>query len=79
MSLSLCKHVYEGPRRSISSWWHSWAYAAVWGPMIEAARHAETPLRQIITYLKHGITNATSESIKAKIQWVKYRAGGFGN
>jgi hypothetical protein len=27
----------------------------------------------------HGITNATSESINAKIQWVKYTARGFRN
>ena len=31
----------------------------------------------IITYLTHPITNATSESINAKIQWVKYTARGF--
>ena len=31
----------------------------------------------IMTYLTHPITNATSESINAKIQWVKYTARGF--
>ena len=31
----------------------------------------------IIAYLTHPITNATSESINAKIQWVKYTARGF--
>ena len=31
----------------------------------------------IITYLTHSITNATSESINAKIQCVKYTARGF--
>jgi len=33
----------------------------------------------IITYLKHRITNAASESINAKIQWVRYTARGFRN
>ena len=33
----------------------------------------------IITYLSHRITNAASESINAKIQWVKYTARGFRN
>ena len=33
----------------------------------------------IITYLTHPITKATSESINAKIQWVKYTARGFRN
>ena len=33
----------------------------------------------IITYLHHPITNALSESINSKIQWVKYTARGFRN
>src|SRR5215472_7709965 len=33
----------------------------------------------IITYLTHSISNATSESINANIQWVKYTARGFRN
>jgi len=33
----------------------------------------------VITYLRHHITNATSESLNAKIQWVKYAARGFRN
>jgi transposase len=31
----------------------------------------------IITYLTRPITDATSESINAKIQWVEYTARGF--
>jgi transposase len=33
----------------------------------------------VITYLRHRITNAASESLNAKIQWVKYTARGFRN
>ena len=29
--------------------------------------------------MKHGITNAVSEALNAKIQWVKYTARGFRN
>ena len=36
-------------------------------------------LANILTYLKQGITNATSESLNAKIQWVKYTGRGFRN
>jgi transposase len=32
-----------------------------------------------MTYLRHRITNAASESINAKIQWVKHTARGFRN
>jgi transposase len=47
--------------------------------MIEKARMLKNHLQNILTYLKHGITNATSESINSKIQWVKYTARGFRN
>ena len=40
---------------------------------------AHANLTVIITYLRHRVTNAASESIKAKIQWVKYTARGFRN
>jgi transposase len=33
----------------------------------------------IITYLRHRFTNATSESINARVQWVKSTARGFRN
>jgi len=32
-----------------------------------------------LTYLRHRVTNAASESRNAKIQWVKYTAHGFRN
>ena len=49
------------------------------GPMKEVAGMLKRRFANIITYLKHRITNATSESINAKIQWVKYTARGFRN
>jgi len=36
-------------------------------------------LENILTFIKHRITNAASESLNAKIQWVKYTARGFRN
>ena len=47
--------------------------------MIEVARTLKRRFENIITYLRHRITNASSESINAKIQWVKYTARGFRN
>ena len=47
--------------------------------MKEVAGTLKRRFANIITYLKHRITNATSESINAKIQWVKYTARGFRN
>jgi len=47
--------------------------------MIEAARTLRRRLENILSYLKHRVTNAASESINSKIQWVKYTARGFRN
>ena len=47
--------------------------------MKKVAAMLKRRFENIITYLTHPITNATSESINAKIQWVKYTARGFRN
>ena len=36
-------------------------------------------LENILTYLKHRITNAVSEGLNSRIQWVKATARGFRN
>jgi hypothetical protein len=54
--------MFFGPNGSTSSGGTVGRCAAGWG------------FANIITYLKHRITNATSESINAKIQWVRYTA-----
>jgi len=33
----------------------------------------------VLTYLKHGVTNAVSEGRNSRIQWVKATARGFRN
>jgi transposase len=47
--------------------------------MIEVARTMKRRFENVITYLRHRVTNAASESINAKIQWLKYTARGFRN
>ena len=47
--------------------------------MIEKARMIKRRFENIVTYLKHRVTNAASESLNSKIQWVKYTARGFRN
>ena len=47
--------------------------------MIAVGRMLKRRFGNIVTYLRHRITNATSESLNAKIQWVKYTARGFRN
>jgi transposase len=78
-AMALFSYVYERPARKHFRWWHNWAVRSRLPPMIETARMLKRRFENIITYLRHPITNALSESINSKIQWVKYTARGFRN
>ena len=78
-AMDLFTYVYERPARKHFHWWHNWAVRSRLPPMIEKARMLKRRFENIITYLHHPITNALSESINSKIQWVKYTARGFRN
>src|ERR1039458_1047964 len=78
-AMALYSYVYERPARKHFRWWHNWAVRSRLQPMIEVARMLKRRFENIITYLRHRITNAASESINAKVQWVKYTARGFRN
>ncbi|HBY62187.1 MAG TPA: ISL3 family transposase, partial [Solibacterales bacterium] len=73
-ALALYGYIYERPARKHFRWWQNWAARSRLEPMIDVARMLKRRFENIITYLKHRITNASSESINAKIQWV----AGFG-
>lgn len=60
-------------------WWHGWAMRSRLEPMKKVAGMMKRRFENIITYLKHRITNAVSESINSKLQWVKYTARGYRN
>lgn len=70
---------YERPARKHFRWWSGWAARSRLQPMIEVGRMLKRRFENIVTYLRHRVTNATSESLNAKIQWVKYTARGFRN
>ena len=78
-AMNLYNYVYEGPARKHFQWWYGWAMRSRLEPMKQVAATLKHRFANIITYLKHRITNATSESLNAKIQWVKYTARGFRN
>lgn len=78
-AMKLFEYCYEGAARRHFQRWYYWATHSRLKPMIEVARMLRDRLQNILTYLKHPITNATSESLNAKIQWVKYTARGFRN
>jgi transposase len=78
-AMVLWDYRYEKPARKHFAWWYRWAARSRLKPMIEKATMLKSRLTGVLTYLKHRITNATSESLNAKIQWVKYTARGFRN
>lgn len=78
-AMVLWDYRYEGSARKHFAWWYRWATHSRLKPIIQKAQMLKSRLANILTYLKHGITNATSESLNAKIQWVKYTARGFRN
>jgi transposase len=60
-------------------WWYRWATHSRLKPMIEKAKMLKARLPNLLTYYKCFLTNAFSESLNSKIQWVKYAARGFRN
>ncbi len=78
-AMALFSYHYERPARKHFRWWHGWAVRSRLRPMLEVARTLKRRFENIVTYLHHRVTNAASESINSKIQWVKYTARGFRN
>ena len=59
--------------------WLGWAFRSRLDPMRKVARMVKEHLWGIINAVIKSVTNATSESLNAKIQWVKKNACGFRN
>lgn len=78
-AMKLFDYHYERPARKHFYWWWNWAIRSRLRPMLDVARMLARRFENIITYLSHRVTNAASESINSRIQWVKYTARGFRN
>jgi len=62
--------------------WHRlilWMRRSRLQPMIRLAQTIKRYLWGIINAIVHGVTNATSEAINGRIQWIKKKACGFRN
>jgi len=66
---------------ALKAWkrWLAWAFRSQLEPMRKAARVVKRNLWGILNAVVLKVTNATSESLNAKIQWVKKNACGFRN
>ena len=77
--IALFDYRYEWPAQERFHWWHGWALCSRQQPVIEGARMLKRRLENILAYVRHRITNAASESLNSKIQWVEYTVRGLGN
>jgi transposase len=59
--------------------WFGWISRSRLKPMIAVARMLKRHLENLLTYLKHHITNAVTEGLNSKIQSLKSAARGFRN
>lgn len=70
---------YEGSARHFFQKWFGWASHCRLKPIIKVAKMIKKHFENILTYLKHPITNAVSEGLNSKIQTLKANARGFRN
>lgn len=77
--MTLFTYRYTASARSFFKRWYGWASRCRLKPMVEVAAMLKRRIENILTFIKHRVTNAASESLNAKIQWVKYTARGFRN
>lgn len=69
----------EGWARRFFKDWYGWVSRSRLKPMIEVARLLKRHLENLLTYLRHHITNAVTEGLNSKIQSLKAAARGFRN
>ena len=79
MARSLWHYRTRGWARQAWLQWYGWAIRSRLEPIREVARMVKRHLEGIVNAVVLGVTNARSEGINAKIQWIKYTARGFRN
>lgn len=68
---------YEGAARRFFKDWFGWVSRSRLKPLIKVARMIKRHLENILTYLRHPITNAVTEGLNSKVQMIKSNARGF--
>ena len=69
----------EGWARRFFKGWFGWVSRSQLKPMADVARLLKRHLENLLTYLRHHITNAVTEGLNSKIQSIKSAARGFRN
>ncbi|MDI6891207.1 MAG: ISL3 family transposase [Thermodesulfovibrionales bacterium] len=79
MFSDLWEYTYEKAARNFFKKWYWWATHSRLKPITDVGKILKRHLDNILTYLKHRITNAVSEGLNSKIQQIKSAARGFRN
>lgn len=67
----------EGAARRLFQQGFGWGSRSRLKPLIKVGRMIKSHLENILTYLRHSITNAVTEGLNSKIQTIKSNARGF--
>jgi len=67
----------EGWARRFFKGWFGWVSRSRLKPVVEVAQMLKRHLENLLTYLRHHITNAVTEGLNSKIQSLKSAARGF--
>jgi transposase len=73
------EYTYRGAAQTFFARWFWWATHSRLKPMAAVAKLIQRHLQNVLTYLRHRLTNAGLEAVNATIQWVKKTARGFRN
>jgi transposase len=79
MLRELWSYVYPESAWKFWKCWYFWAMHSRLEPIRTAAKTVKEHIANIMTYFRHRVTNAMSESINSKIQTIKQMACGFRN
>jgi transposase len=77
--MDIWEYTYEQSARKFFDNWYWWATHSRLAPIIKVAKTMKRHLDNILTYLRHRITNAKAEGFNSKIQAIKSAARGFRN
>jgi transposase len=69
----------EGWARRFFKDWFGWVSRSRLKPVVDVAQMIKRHLKNLLTYLRHHITNAVTEGLNSKIQSLKSAARGFRN
>jgi transposase len=72
-------YTYQASAEKFFKQWYWWATHSRLKPMVDVAKLMKRHLENILTYLRHQITNAMMEGFNSKVQSIKANARGFRN